>query len=134
MKIQRITGVKSQSGIATALLVGLIAFVLIILAAGVPWGRAAWHGAHRVLPKRLRWASLAAVPVLLLAGLVVLARSDLVGPGSSPLPIRILVWLFAVYFGLNTVGNLSSKSSIERWLMTPVAIVLAACFLAVALS
>lgn len=35
MKIQRITGVKSQSGIATALLVGLIAFVLIILAAGV---------------------------------------------------------------------------------------------------
>ena len=35
MKIQGITGVKSQSGIATALLVGLIAFILIILAAGV---------------------------------------------------------------------------------------------------
>jgi len=35
MKIQRIRGLKSQSGIATALLVGLIAFVLIIVAAGV---------------------------------------------------------------------------------------------------
>ena len=35
MKIQRIRGLKSQSGIATALLVGLIAFALIILAGGV---------------------------------------------------------------------------------------------------
>ena len=127
------TASQNAALFATTLLLFLAVFQLL-LAAGVPWGRAAWHGAHRVLPKRLRWASLAAVPVLLLAGLVVLARSDLVGPGSSPLPIRILAWSFAVFFGLNTVGNLSSKSSIERWLMTPVAFVLAACFLAVALS
>jgi hypothetical protein len=35
MKIQSIRGLKSQTGIATALLVGLIAFVLIIVAVGV---------------------------------------------------------------------------------------------------
>jgi hypothetical protein len=35
MKIQEIRGLKSRSGIATGLLVGLIAFVLIIVAAGV---------------------------------------------------------------------------------------------------
>jgi hypothetical protein len=35
MKIQRIKGLKSQAGIATGLLVGLIAFVLIVVAAGV---------------------------------------------------------------------------------------------------
>ena len=35
MKIEEIRGLKSRAGIATGLLVGLIAFVLIVLAAGV---------------------------------------------------------------------------------------------------
>jgi hypothetical protein len=118
---------------ATALLL-LLALFQLLLAVGVPWGRAAWRGAHRVLPKNLRWASLAAVPVLFFAGWVVLARSDLVAPGSGPLSIRILTWAFAVYFSLNTIGNLGSKSSLEKWLMTPVAVVLAVCCFAVALS
>jgi hypothetical protein len=118
---------------ATALLL-LLALFQLLLAVGVPWGRAAWRGAHRVLPKKLRLASLAAAPVLLFAGWIVLARSDLVAPGSSSLWIRILTWAFAVYFSLNTVGNLSSKSNIEKCLMTPVAVVLAVFFFVVALS
>jgi hypothetical protein len=120
------------AGVASALLL-LLAVFQLLLAAGVPWGRAAWRGAHRVLPKKLRWASLAAVPVLLGAGWVVLARSDLLFPGSDPLSIRILTWAFAGYFSLNTVGNMTSKSNLERRLMTPLSTVLVVCFFAVAL-
>ncbi len=123
-----------QLAVVASVLLLLLAVFQLLLAMGVPWGRAAWRGVHRILPGRLRIASLAAVPVLLVAVWVVLARSDLAAPGASPLGIRMLAWAFAVYFSLNTVGNLASRSEIEKWLMTPVALALATCFFAVALS
>jgi hypothetical protein len=125
---------NQHAAVVASTLLLLLALFQMLLAAGVPWGRAAWRGAHRVLPPKLRWASLAAAPILLFAAWVVLARSDLVAPGSSSYSIRILTWAFAVYFSLNTVGNLSSESNLEKWLMTPVALVLAGCFFALALA
>jgi hypothetical protein len=119
--------------VASTLLL-LLAVFQLLLAAGVPWGRAAWRGTHRVLPKNLRLASLAATPVLVFAAWVVLARSSLAAPGPRPLWIRIMTWFFASYFTLNTLGNFSSPSNLEKWLMTPITIFLMTCFVIVALS
>jgi hypothetical protein len=87
-----------------------------------------------VLPPALRWASLAAAGILYGAAWVALARADLVAPGAEPLGISIATWCFAAYFSLNVAGNLLSQSTLERAVMTPVAALLALCFITLAFS
>ncbi len=61
-------------------------------------------------------------------GMVVMSRAGIMAPGSKPIAIRIAAWVFTGYLGLNTPGNLASKSSLERLIMTPVSLVLVVCF------
>jgi hypothetical protein len=119
--------------IATVVLVLLICFQ-VLLALGVPVGKAAWGGEHRILPTNLRWSSLAAVFILGLAAWMVLARAGLVPPGADLLAIKIVTWVFAGYFALNVVMNLLSKSPLEKAIMTPTSLILVLCFAWVARS
>ena len=121
------------AGVGAVLIGGLVLFQLA-LAAGAPLGAAAWGGRHRVLPRNLRWSSLMAVAILLLAGWGLLARADLMHPGPEETVIRIASWVLAAYFALNTAANLGSKSKLERLVMTPVAAALVVCFAIVSLS
>jgi hypothetical protein len=113
---------------------GLLVVFQLLLAAGLPLGRAAWRGKYRVLPPGLRWASLAAAGVLGFAAWVVLARAGVVEPGPEPIAIRAGTWVFAGFFFLNAVGNVTSHSRIERYLMTFVVLFLGISFMMVALS
>jgi hypothetical protein len=107
--------------------------IQVLVAAGLPLGRLVWRGQHVVLPPALRWGSVAAVAILGLAAWMVLAGANLVAPGAEPLIVRVLVWFFAAYFLLNTLGNLLSTSRAERYVMTPITILLTICFGIVAL-
>jgi hypothetical protein len=106
----------------------------LLLAAGLPLGRAAWGGKHSVLPMKLRFGSLAATGILGVAAWIVLARGGLVGPGNGPMAVRVATWVFAGFLSLNTLGNLASKSTVERKVMTPATLLLVACFVIVAWS
>jgi hypothetical protein len=124
---------RHAAPVAAGILALLVCFQLL-LAAGLPLGRAAWGGGHRVLPSTLRLSSLVAAVILAAAAWAVLARADRVGPGSDSTFVRIAVWVLGAYFALNTVMNILSQSPAERWLMAPVAAVLAVCFFLVALA
>jgi hypothetical protein len=76
--IARVAGLAAAIGLA-----GTAAFQLL-LALGVPWGRAAWGGAHNRLPAALRVASALSAGILLIAAFVVLGRA-----GSRRLLIRV---------------------------------------------
>jgi hypothetical protein len=122
---------------AAVLAVGITVLLMcfqLLLAAGLPLGKAAWKGQYRVLPMKLRYASVAAVGVLGLSCWIVLARADLMSPGPAPLGIRVGMWAFAGYLSINTVGNAASTSPVERYVMTPVSALLAGCFFVVASS
>lgn len=120
--------------VAVVVLVAGICFQLL-LAAGLPWGRAAYGGQYSgVLPTKLRVSSVAAAAVLGVAAWIVLSRAGLVAPQATSTFIRIATWVFGGFFCLNTLGNLASKSALERRLMTPQTVILAACFFLVALS
>jgi hypothetical protein len=123
---------QSAAIVATIILICVIGFQLL-LAAGLPLGRAAWGGQFTVLPRKLRFSSLAAAGILALAVWIVLTRASLVA-GDESMVIRVATWVFVGIFLLNTLGNFVSKSQVERKVMTPVTLILAACFAVVALS
>lgn len=126
--------IQQWVAIIASIALGLVMVLQLVLALGFPLGQAAWRGQYRVLPTKLRWASLATVVVLGLAAWVVLVRAGLVFPGTETVAVGVATWVFAGFWSLNTVGNLASRSPVERFAMTPVALLLVICFIIVALS
>jgi hypothetical protein len=126
--------IQQRIAILATIVLGLVIALQLLLAAGFPLGQAAWGGQVQVLPPNLRWASLATVGVLGLAAWVVLARADLAAPGAAPVAIRVVTWVFVGFLSLNTLGNIVSSSPIERYAMTPTALLLVFCFIVVALT
>ncbi|MGD9140147.1 MAG: hypothetical protein PVJ42_01265 [bacterium] len=127
-------GTARKPAVIAAVVLALLIIFQVLLAAGLPMGRAAWGGEHRVLPANLRIGSLLAIVILGFAVFVVLASAGLIATGSRSRAVRVIAWIFAGYFCLNILMNLVSRSPPERYIMTPVATVVAVCFILVARS
>lgn len=112
---------------------GVVAFQ-VALALGTPWGAYAMGGAFPgQFPPRMRAAALVQGVVLALLGLVVLSAAGIVAPGvvgAAPW----LTWLPVAVSALSLVLNAITPSAGERRMWVPVAIVLLATSMAVALS
>jgi hypothetical protein len=110
----------------------VLAIFQAALAFGAPFGRAAWGGTLARLPVRLRVASATAVPLWLLAALVLLGRSEF---RSTPVHGAFARWGTLVLIGLlamSALANLFSRSPWERFVWGPVALFLAgSCLLIV---
>jgi hypothetical protein len=119
--------------VAAGGLAGMATFQ-ILLTIGLPLGHAAFGGANAVLPAKLRAASAMSALVFLAAFYVVLARGGLVGVANESAPVRIGIWVFVAIFALSTVANTASRSRWERFLMAPIALLLTACCILVALA
>ncbi len=112
-----------------AAIIALVIFAILIvfhllLVGGAPIGHMAWGGKHKRLPYILRFASLVSAVIFILAGFCVMERtglSDFLGHDHF---VTISGWVFVGLFGLSTLGNLTSQSTIEKRLMTPVALIL----------
>lgn len=111
----------SAAGTTAAVLFGVIAGFQICLAAGAPWGVAAYGGANPgVLSESMRSTSAVAAGVY--AGLTVVAGSRAVGPTVR----RRVLYAAVPLMALGAVVNLASPSIVERMIWTPVTVVLAA--------
>ena len=123
--------IERSAAIAAALvLAGLVAFQLL-LASGRPLGHYAWGGAHRVLPRPLRIASVASCLVYVLAALAILETASVIDlVPSNELP-RSVTWALAVLFAVGIVMNAVSRSTGERR-MAAVALVLSVLSVVVA--
>lgn len=116
----RIVGAAAAIGFA-----GLAGFQ-VLLAAGVPWGRAAWGGTQDVLTADLRTASAIAAGVWLAAALVALGRAGYWGTPGLSAPLRQASRVVVALLLLGAVVNLASSSPWERFGWAPFALVLAA--------
>ena len=121
------------AAVGIALLLGALGLFQLALAAGAPLGRFAWGGGHRVLPRALRIGSLVSILIYALLTLVMLDRAGLVLwlPDEIAVP---LAWAVAGYFGLGIGLNLASRSLPERAVMSPLAALLCALSVIVALG
>ena len=126
---------STVAALTACLVLGLLAAFQVALAAGRPWGRFAWGGQHEgALPTPLRVGSAVSVAVYAALAVVLLWRAGVVGPGPGSRAVRAAAWVVAGYFVLGTGMNALSRSRAERRTMTPVAAVLAALAVVVALG
>jgi len=121
---------RATSVVAAAVMATLALFE-IGLAAGLPWGSAAWGGGQPVLSPGMRLASAGAAVVWSAGLLVVLRRGGY--RVWAPLPrswTGAAVWIFAAYAAFMVLANAASPSGTERAVMRPASVVLAvACAL-----
>ena len=106
----------------------------IALSFGAPLGHYAWGGKHRVLPRKLRVSSALSIIIYLGMALVVASKTDLVEIIPQGSFLTALSWGVSAYLTLGVFMNAISRSKPERYTMTPVALILAACALVVALQ
>ncbi len=112
----------------------LMAVFQLLLAIGVPWGRLAWGGEYSSLPAKFRFASFLSALLFAFGIAAVLDRAHIENFFDRPDIIAIVVWAYAGLFALSTIGNLLSRSTAEKRVMTPVAIILVITCVAVAIG
>jgi hypothetical protein len=113
--------------VATVLLVVLTLFQLG-LAAGAPWGAAAYGGGWTgVLPKGMRINSLVfGLVIYPLIILYVLDAGEVISSGWLPGSRTVAMWVLVAFFGIGSIANFASRSKVERW-WGPVALVVGIC-------
>ena len=109
--------------IVTAL--ALLTVFQVALACGAPLGQFAWGGKHRVLPRKLRIGSLFSVLIYLFIAALVLSKAEILTVVVHPVALNIGLWSVFGYFVLGIVMNGISPSKRERFVMTPLCIILA---------
>ncbi|MGZ8740008.1 MAG: hypothetical protein ACXWZ8_05380 [Gaiellaceae bacterium] len=103
------------------------------LAAGAPWGQAAWGGADAHLSAGRRGASAVAAVIYVAATLIVLCRAGIIWPARSNAALfRWGTWFLAVAMAIGAVPNFASQSRWENLLFGPLALVLSALCIVVA--
>lgn len=103
----------------------LLAIFQICLITGLPFGEFAWGGYHRVLPLKLRISSSFSILIYFVIALVLLSKVSVISVFQSGRGLDNVSLFIAIYFSLGVFLNVISKSKKERFLMTPIALILA---------
>lgn len=115
------------------ILVGLSVFQLLLIL-GKPLGEYAWGGQQRVLPKKLRIASVSSIVLYVVFSVFLASKADIAQLIPQSPILDIGTWTLTGYFALGVLVNGISRSKKERMVMAPVALLLAVIFFAVASS
>jgi hypothetical protein len=90
----------------------------VALAAGAPFGEHVWGGTQeRVLPTGMRILAGGSAVALAAMATVIVRRAGLIGRPARRLGPA--TWTVAGFLALNTIGNLSSTSTVERRVFGP---------------
>jgi len=111
--------------VVSVLLAGLAVFQVALIA-GAPLGRFAWGGQSEVLPTTLRIGS--AVSVVSYAVIAWLVWRAVEQPENG------WIWAITAFFGVGVLMNAASRSRPERFVMTPIVLLLAVSCLVIALA
>jgi hypothetical protein len=111
---------EATLAIVAACLLAVVLLFQLALAAGAPWGAAAYGGRavqdDGRLPPKYRVASLGTAVFLTGALWWVLAAGAVVTPASpSQGVLGVGLWVLVGLFALNTLGNLAGRHPVERW-------------------
>ena len=121
--------------VVAVVLLGTLTLFQLALAAGAPWGAAAYGGSWPgVLPKGIRINSLVFGAVLYPVCILYVLDAGAVGespwlPGSR----TVVMWALVAFFTVGTLANVASRSKVER-LWGPVSLLIGVCCAIIALG
>lgn len=121
--------VRVVANIVTVLLALVIAMQLL-LAVGVLPASISWGGRQTEATAGFQITSI--IAALILAGFIYIIRyrAGLLGKTSIPKSIQIGSWIVAGFMVLNTLGNLASVNTVEKFVFSPLTLFIAiACFI-----
>jgi hypothetical protein len=136
-KIMTTLTTRSAATIAANVATVLFAIAIILqllLAAGVLPISMAWGGTQTELTSTLRLASIAAAIILGAFAYVIRRRAGLIGDSPPSRAIKIMSWVITAFMALNTLGNLTSQSTAEKAVFTPITLLLVICCFVVSIS
>ncbi|MBN2859378.1 MAG: hypothetical protein JXK93_03835 [Sphaerochaetaceae bacterium] len=120
-------------GVTVVTVTGLFVLFHLLVIVGIVPDAIVWGG--RVNDrKKLVTMELLSLSTILLTGAVGFVRALQLAQGEVFLLTTILSWLFFAVFVLNSISNLFAKTAFERFVFTPVTLVLAYIFLRLALA
>ncbi|WP_343292361.1 hypothetical protein AAHN93_09850 [Vandammella animalimorsus] len=105
-----------------------IAIMTVLVACGLPLGEFTMGGQHRVLPKKFRVAAVISVAIQIFAIIIILQAGGFVSLWLSFKATKYICFFFAAYLSLNTIMNMLSKSRKEKYVMTPLSLIVGICF------
>ena len=111
-----------------AVLFGIIAIMTVLVACGFPLGEFTMGGQHKILPKKLRVAAVISVAIQIFAMIIILQAGGFIPLWLSFKVTKYICFFFAAYLFLNTIMNLISKSRKEKYVMTPLSLIVGICF------
>ncbi|CAN5396071.1 hypothetical protein BH10PAT4_BH10PAT4_5220 [soil metagenome] len=114
--------------IGLAILLGLTVFQILLIT-GKPFGDFAWGGQHKVLPGNLRIASVSSIVLYIVFAIFLASKAGIISIVPSSQLLDTMMWIFTGYFVLGIFLNAISRNKKERFLMTPVVLILAGVFL-----
>ena len=111
-----------------AVLFGVIATMTVLVACGLPLGEFTMGGQHKILPKKLRIVAAISVAIQIFAMIIILQAGGFISLWLSFKVTKYICFFFAAYLSLNTIMNMISKSRKEKYVMTPLSLIVAICF------
>ncbi len=114
--------------IISAIIFTFIIILNVLLIFGLPLGELAMGGQYKVLPKKLRVISLFSLFVQIFILLIILQTGGFLPYWFSAQTTKIICLVFAIYLSMNTLMNMFSKSKKERFIMTPLSLIVAVNF------
>ena len=118
----------SYFAILGAVIFGVIATMTVLVACGLPFGEFTMGGQHKILPKNLRVAAVISVAIQIFAMIIILQAGGFISLWFSFKVTKYICFFFAAYLSLNTIMNMISKSRKERFVMTPLSLIVGICF------
>ena len=107
----------------------LIMILYIAIALGAPLGEFIMGGKYKVIPAKMRVTIIVSVLVQAFAIVILLYLGGILHLGISKPLAKGIGFFFAAYLLFNTCLNLKSKSKKEKFVMTPLSIIICICFL-----
>ena len=126
--------VSTVSSITGAVLLFAVAVMEIFLIIGLPLGEFTMGGRHKVLPPMYRVFAATSVVLQLFGAAMILQGGGLMNMWFAGNVVKIICFVFAGFFAVNTLMNLASPSKKEKYVMTPLAAIEACCFAITAFS
>lgn len=113
--------------IATILFI-IIIVINVLLICGFPLGELTMGGQFKIFPKKLRVMLVVQLIFQIFFVIIILQAGGLILLWFSYKATRTVCIVMAAYLSLNVVINFISKSKKEKYIMTPLSLLLAICF------